>query len=206
MRVLAGNGEIFGVKILPEGRNVLSLGQSRHFRRICWKKRLREVAFNHVEEESEMLRLMVVLSALAILALPAFALEIQIVPAGPNTSTPVEIKPTITMGDTGYEDVQTLWTQTGNTFDVSWYMKDLHGTPGMVFPQVLTPYSGLAEVGLLPEGAYTVNARLFMSFYPFYEPYYVAGTGTTSFQVVPEPASLFLLAPVVLWLRRPRRH
>jgi hypothetical protein len=128
---------------------------------------------------------------------------VQVDPAAPDAATAVSLFPHITFGDTGYESVTTTWSLTGNVIDLKWYMHDLHGS-GLNFIQILTPYSGQADVGLLAPGNYEVQAKLYMSNYPMYSMYAQQDEGVAFFQVVSEPATLCLLAPVLALLRTRR--
>lgn len=132
-----------------------------------------------------------------LLPLPALALaiDVDVSPADPWVSTPVEIRPGIQMGDPGYEVVGTAWSRLGNVLTIDWYMKDLHyWNPGLVWPQIPWTFHGLAEVGLLPAGDYDVNVTLYMSYYPplFGGPidYLQFETAQTSFHVAPEPGCI----------------
>jgi hypothetical protein len=153
-----------------------------------------------------MSRTLTILLALLVPTLPALALDIDILPESPDINSPVNIQLWQTMGDTGYQTFQTLYTRSGNTFDVTWYFKSLHGTPGKAWWTIVTDYHSDALVGQLPEGTYTVNATLRMAFYPEYDEIAdyqtVARQTTTTFYVVPEPATLLPLAAGLALARR----
>ena len=131
-------------------------------------------------------------------------MTVEVAPPAPDATTPITLFTRITLGDTGYESDHTTWSMAGGVINVSWYIRDLHGS-GQNFVQILTPYEGQADVGLLPPSAYEIHASLYMSTYPVYSFYTLADFTTGTFQVVPEPASLGLLIPALV-LRRPRRR
>ena len=82
-------------------------------------------------------------------------------------------------------------------------MQDLH-EPGTVWPQVMTPDGGTIDLGLLAAGQYQVDAVMHMI--PWYGgPAHPFDAGSASFVVVPEPASVSVLALGGLALLRRRR-
>jgi hypothetical protein len=103
-----------------------------------------------------------VLASLVVLSCSVRAMgsymTVDVVPPVPDATTSVTLLPRITLGDTGYESDHTTWSMAGNVIDVSWYMRDLHGS-GQSFVQILTPYEGEADVGLLIPGLVLLGMR-----------------------------------------------
>jgi hypothetical protein len=81
-------------------------------------------------------------------------------PAWPTSGSSATIKCWAFFGDPGQELVRTTCTQTGNTFAIKVYMRDLHA-PGTAWVCIVVDDGGSASVGPLAPGHYTVNAEMY---------------------------------------------
>jgi hypothetical protein len=132
------------------------------------------------------------------------SLIVEVSPPFPDTSTPVAIVAWTWFGDPGQTYVQTTYSRSGFDIDVTVMMQDLH-EPGSVWAQVIMSGGGSIVVGTLPKGEFSVDATILMI--PWYggfpAPY---DSGSTSFEVTPEPATFTLLTLGGMALVRRRKR
>jgi len=117
--------------------------------------------------------------------------DVSIVPSLP---TPLDVISIDTSGVEGYGQV----TITDSVFliDGTFLQLDLSLNVGPY--TVMTPWSHTEDIGTLPEGLYDLNVRTL-------EDSLVTDTYSTSFEVVPEPATMLLLGIGAIAIRRGKR-
>jgi MYXO-CTERM domain-containing protein len=154
----------------------------------------------------------------AVVSFAAFEPTIEVSPPQPTTADPVSITAWQWFGDPGQQRVSATYYQVGGQIDMEIVWYDLH-SPGSGWAAVMTHEHGTVNVGALSQGHYQVDASMYLipweaGYYDWEEDrwYYDPSSRvffdgvSTSFDVVPEPAALTLLAlGVAAVIRRPRR-
>jgi len=131
----------------------------------------------------------------------AFALYVDVYPENPTITDSVSIEAwTWFPYAERYNLVSATYSIADYTIDMEVIMED--DWYGLTIPAM---EGGLVEVGILAEGYYSVNADMYMvpfggSIPELYE------SGSTSFKVVPEPATVFLLAIGIVGIRAKHRN
>ena len=132
-----------------------------------------------------------------------FVYFFDVVPEHPTTETPVSVTAWTWFHDTGHELVDVTYSITGDQILIDVIMRGL----GSGF-QAITAFGGTADLGLLAEGTYEVDATTYEIPYPGVgeppgEPEFHS-SGETSFTVVPEPGALclFVLGGLALVMTR----
>lgn len=125
-------------------------------------------------------------------------------PVTPTAATPITVGVWELFADPGQVLTDASLVRSGNQISIEVIMQDLHGGGGS-WIQVVTPGGATLDLGILAEGSYEVDATMRMILSSggpavFYD------SGTSSFQVVPEPSSLGVLAAGSLALAHRRRR
>ena len=126
----------------------------------------------------------------------------------PPLPTDVDTVDIITYGWIGYvNDIVFLdsdFNISGTSIDLDFYFYD--SNPGGIRIPIADRWDSTADIGTLSPDTYDVTSRAWVTedfFPPFY--YRLADTHSTSFTVVPEPASLFMFGLGGLALLRRQR-
>ena len=134
---------------------------------------------------------LLILSAVVLGALlctqPASAedvVHIDVSPLFPTDSTPVTLEAWAWFSDPGQEFVSASYVRDESQITIDVIMQDSQS----VLPVVVRD-GGSVDVGILPAGLYEVAADMWMIPYGGDVPEYY-GSGSTSFDVVPEPSAL----------------
>jgi len=130
----------------------------------------------------------------------AFALYVDVYPENPTITDSVSIEAWTWFGKDAYDLVSATYSITDYAIDMEVIMEDIGFGPASLIRD-----GGLVTLGTLPEGLYLVNAGMYMiplggSIPEFYE------SGSTSFNVVPEPATVLLLAIGIVGIRSNKRN
>jgi hypothetical protein len=136
-------------------------------------------------------------------AFPQLTMEtVRVIPPMPTTADSISISIEGILNSSDLPTSRTEWKREGNHIraDVLIYFL------GSGAPTMLVPYRETAHIGTLPLGAYDLSARVFGTAWhtvdlPYPDPWTfpetfpdtVIYTMTTSFMVVPEPPSLFVM-------------
>ena len=132
----------------------------------------------------------------------------------PTASDSISIHAWQYFRDAGFEMADIIYSVTDFTINIDIIIQDLHGKSDMFFAQAFMGRGGKAEVGMLAEGSYTVNANIYLLSWGGSDPvlyesnntfFEVApSVGESSTIAVPEPATVLLLGFGGLVLRRKR--
>jgi len=114
--------------------------------------------------------------------------DVSIVPSLPN---PMDVISIDTSGVEGYGPV----TITDSVFLIDGTFLHLYLSLNVGPYTVMTPWSHTEDIGTLPEGLYDLTVRTL-------EDSFVTDTYSTSFEVVPEPATLLLFGSGALLLKK----
>ncbi len=134
------------------------------------------------------------------LSKPAFALYVDVYPENPTITDSVSIEAWTWFGKDAYDLVSATYSITDYTIEIEVIMEDIGFGPASLIRD-----GGSVTLGTLTEGLYLVSADMYMvpfggSIPEFYE------SGSTSFNVVPEPATVFLLTIGIVGVRAKHRN
>ena len=92
-------------------------------------------------------------------SMPFIFLDVE----NPTASDSISIHAWQYFHDAGFEMADVIYSVTDFTINIDIIIQDLHGISDMFFAQSFSGRGGKAEVGVLAEGSYTVNANIYLT-------------------------------------------